>query len=325
LYLCLNTKRVVSYLPCTIGLVLVPWLSLSHVSSFAFLSSSLAINKKYPGLYKVHTKASTACCVECFRNELMPLTGCVVSLLGNNNSNCKQHMVSKHKEDLWGKQYKVDTEGTGNTGASLSSKKKAGSGSVAHSLGEPSPSGCFFSRTNKVPQMIVQRGNDLQLQFMRSCNVAACHANSPELKNFLEHIVDNTHFYSRNKSSMVMGRHKVSNQRYKSFNQLVQVVKSMVDKTRNWLQEQTMAKKIPFLTVGHDGWDSKDKDMLGVCVHFTDIEQSKRRTIALGLQQSHSKKSKDIAEHTLKILERYVADLFCICLLAILSLTSPYC
>jgi hypothetical protein len=219
--------------------------------------------------------------------------------------------------------------------ASTSITRKAGSGvSVVRSLadesaGQTGSHGAFFSRSNKVPQIIIQKGNDLQLQFMRSCNVAACHGNSPELKSFLEHIVDNSLFYSRNKSCMVMGRHKVSNQRYKSFNQLVEVVKMMVERSRKWLLDQTKSKNIPFITVGHDGWDSKDKDMLGVCVHFVDIEHGKKRTIALGLQQSHSKKSADIAVHTLKILERYITDLFCIhlcCwLLSILSLTFPYC
>jgi hypothetical protein len=172
-----------------------------------------------------------------------------------------------------------------------------------HQAGSVGP----FSRT-KVPKMIVERGNDLQLQFMRGCNIAACHGNNPLLRNYLDHVLEHSHFYSRNKSMLLMGRQKVSKQRYRSFNQMVDLISLMVERSRNWLIEQTgSSKAIPFLTVGHDGWDSKDKDMLGVCIHFVDMEKGKRRTIAIGLQQSFSKKSEPTAQHVLKILMRYVS------------------
>ena len=89
------------------------------------------------------------------------------------------------------------------------------------------------------------------------------------------------------------------------------MVKTMVDRSRLWLQHETHREHVPFITVGHDGWDSKDKDMLGVCCHFVDMDRGKLRTIALGLQQAYSKKSVDTAQHTLKMLERYVLWLLC--------------
>jgi hypothetical protein len=84
------------------------------------------------------------------------------------------------------------------------------------------------------------------------------------------------------------------------------VVKRIVGKTRSWLLDQTKATSVPFITVGHDGWDSKDKDMLGVSLHLVDMEKGKKVTIAVGLQQLHSKKAVDVSDHVLKILERYV-------------------
>ena len=279
-----------------------------------------AVNKLYPGLYKILTKSSTACCVDCFHNELKPLASCVVSLRGFNNSNCKQHMDSKHKDDLCGKTYRMhleESEDVASTSITRRGPLSRGPLSIRsvgeESAGQAGQSGTHpFGRT-KIPKMIIQRGNDLQLQFMRSCNVAACHGNSPDLKNFLDHIVENAYFYSKNKNALVMGRQKVANQRYRSFNQLVGVVKMMVSRSRTWLLEKTQRKSIPFLTVGHDGWDSKDKDMLGVCVHFVDMEKGKKRSIALGLQQCHSKKSAAVAEHVFKMLERYVLDCVFMC------------
>jgi len=155
-----------------------------------------------------------------------------------------------------------------------------------------------------VSKHITEHGNDLQLQFMRACNIAARHANSPELHCFVCHILDNSHYYSKKRTEILMGKHKLCNQCYCSFTHLVNVIKTLVDKTRQWIHVQTGNTNTPFITVGHNGWDSKDSDMLGVCIHFADIENSKMQSIAVGLQQLHSKKSNDIANHVLEILKR---------------------
>jgi hypothetical protein len=258
--------------------------------------------------------------MDCFKKDMRPLNMATVALKGFNNSNCKQHMNSQHKEDLWGKQFRMYLE---EEEGGVSSQLSKGGFFSTKSVAEESQSTCAvvphaFAKT-KIPKLIVQRGNDLQLQFMRSCNMAACHGSSPELRSYLEHIVDNAAYYSKNKGHLVMGRHKISNQRYKSFNQLVSVVKMMVGRTRDWLLEKTKRKTIPFLTVGHDGWDSKDRDMIGVCVHFVDIIKGTKRTLALGLQQSPTKSSEPNAELIMKMLERLVLHLCCCVAVSLLS------
>jgi len=55
-----------------------------------------------------------------------------------------------------------------------------------------------------------------------------------------------------------------------------------IENTHNWLKEQTGNDCTPFITVGHDGWDSKDMDMLGVSIHFTDIANGRKENIAIG-------------------------------------------
>jgi len=136
--------------------------------------------------------------------------------------------------------------------------------------------------------------------------MAARHLNSTFLSRFMDHIVDNVHYYSRHRDKMLMGKYKIRNQRHKSFNHLVQYIIKKVNDTRMWLKQQTGKERTPFITVGHDGWDSKDYDMLGVCIHFVDILNEKKCTVAVGLQHLVSKKSDHIAAHVLKILERYV-------------------
>jgi hypothetical protein len=248
---------------------------------------------------------------------------CVVALKGNNPSNCKQHMTNKHKHDMPGKEFRMhilESESVASSSIQKLMGSSATSGSAvaravssSASVGGGSSVGAFPFAKTKIPKLIIQRGNDLQLQFMRSCNIAARHGNSQDLKNYLDHVLDNSLFYNKNRSSMVMGRLKVSNQRYRSFNQLVNMVKGMVDRSREWLKVQTKSNKTPFITVGHDGWDSKDRDMLGICIHFVDMDKGKRRTIAVGLQQAHSKKSVPTAEQALSMLERYVLLLLCCC------------
>ena len=280
--------------------------------SYCLSLSCCATEQKYPGLHKILKHASTACCVACFHDENKPLAQCVVALKGNNPSNCKQHMTNKHKEDMPGKEFRMLMKESEDENSNSIQRLLASGSAVSRtasssaSVGGGSLVGAFPFAKTKIPKQIIQRGNDLQLHFMRSCNIAARHGNSQDLKNYLDHVLDNSLFYNKNRSSMLMGRLKVSNQRYRSFNQLVNVVKGMVDRSREWLKVQTKSNNTPFITVGHDGWDSKDRDMLGICIHFVDIDKGKMRTIAVGLQEAHSKKSAPTAEHTLSMLERYV-------------------
>jgi len=141
---------------------------------------------------------------------------------------------------------------------------------------------------------------------MRALNVPLRHSSSPDLFRYMEHVVDNAQVYSKDKKAILMGRTKLGNQRYRSFNNLVDIIKNMIGSTRNWIQERTGKFGTPFISVGHDGWDSKSFDMLGVCIHFTDVVNGKKCTFAVGLQPLVSKKSVDIAKHVHSMLKRYV-------------------
>jgi hypothetical protein len=257
------------------------------------------------------------------------LSSCIVILHKTNNSNCKQHILARHKDDLFGKKFHADNDSESAVGSSKTSSisrtvflEGAGSGAGAGRGGSDSVGGSYFARV-KNPKWIVEKANELQLQLMRACNIAAHHGNSPEFQRFVDHIVDHSHYFSQNRGSMLMGRRKLSNQRYHSFNKLLYVVRRIVGNTRVWMCEQTKAgSSIPFITVGHDGWDSKDKDMLGVSIHLVDIEKAKKVTIAVGLQQLHSKKAVDVAEHVLKILQRYVDCSLSVCICSTKKLYS---
>jgi hypothetical protein len=61
-----------------------------------------------------------------------------------------------------------------------------------------------------------------------------------------------------------------------------------------------------FICVSHDGWDSKDNDVLGVSIHFIIPVYWQVVNLAIGLKRTLNKKSNDLSNEAKKILNRYV-------------------
>jgi hypothetical protein len=95
------------------------------------------------------------------------------------------------------------------------------------------------------------------------------------------------------------------NQRDDRFLKFVSSLKELVQYSRNYYLEK-FKKKVPFICVSHDGWDSKDHDILGVCVHFVIPGYWKVVNLAAGLKRIRTKKSVATAKAVHIILERYV-------------------
>jgi len=262
--------------------------------------------QSYPGLFKIETSHKPILvCMYCFCNELTSLSMCCVKIAKLlNNSNCKQHIEHRHKKlnDICYQDYAkviANTEGTSGSNV-IDSESSCSSSSVVRS------GNSLYASKSEVEKSIIERATELQLQFMRSTNLPACHVNSPDLKAFIEHIIDNSAYFKKNRSKILMGQHKFRQERYRSFNKFIKYVQNSISISRNWYQRACGSREtIPFITVAHDGWDSNDCDMLGVCIHYVDAEAAKKRVVAVGLQQLCSKTSNNIALHVLKILERF--------------------
>jgi hypothetical protein len=77
----------------------------------------------------------------------------------------------------------------------------------------------------------------------------------------------------------------------------------MIEKTRNhYIQE--FGTTVPFISVSHDGWDSKDNDVLGVSIHFIVPEDWVRVSLAVGLRRVLSKTSSNTVMEINKMLHR---------------------
>ena len=279
--------------------------------------------KRFAGLEKINRtkEAKMMCCMMCYKNPLKSLEACLCATHGFSPSNLVKHLSTMHKNEAVLQQFVTD-----NVHANGGEEKKSNNrvdgvlqvGSSQHLAATVTNNSSFsnaFGKT-KLPQIIIERGNHLMYQFMRSCNIAARHSNSNEMLTFFEHVIENSNFYRSNKSQLMMGFYKYKHQRLRSFGNLVDLIKKMVKRTREWFMEETgCTTMVPFVSVAHNGWDSKDHDMIGVSIHFIDILRKKKRTIAIGLQRLYSKKSVDVAQHVLKILFRYMVSTIpqCVC------------
>ena len=277
-----------------------------------FCTFSISKGKKiYPGLEKIKktTDKKMACCMTCFRNPLKTLDVSLVATHTFSPSNLVKHMSTAHKNDKVWQQFLSDNAHA--SGQEENKDKKNGKanqkGISQHSVTSVTNTSSFtnaFART-KIPKIIIERGNHLMFQFMRSCNIAASHSNSNEMLAFFEHVMENSRFYQSNKQHLMMGFHKYRNQQFRFFANMIDLIKKMVKRTRSWIMEETSSTvHVPFISVAHNGWDSKDHDMIGVSIHFIDVKTKQKRTIAVGLQRLYSKKSVDVANHVLNILLR---------------------
>jgi hypothetical protein len=93
------------------------------------------------------------------------------------------------------------------------------------------------------------------------------------------------------------------NQRDDRFLKFVTSLKELVNYSRNYYLDK-FNKMVPFICISHDGWDSKDHDILGVCVHFIVPGYWMNINLAAGLKRIRSKKSIATAKAIHIILER---------------------
>lgn len=235
-----------------------------------------------------------AVCMICFAVPGKCLKDCLVATVNLNVSNVKTHLRVHHKP-LFVK-YK-ESPATGIKASTSVSTNSISSFCVAP------------------PEQVQQEGENLLYRFLSSANIAAMHGQSAHLDRYMQHVIKNIKYYQTSKSSVLLTRHKYQLQRVHSFSNFINVVRDLVDSTRSYYQQATKSSvSIPFVNVSHDGWDSKDHDMLGVCIHFIEPKAWKMVKVAVGLQRCHSKQSQQVADQVKVIIKRLVQRLyFCCC------------
>jgi hypothetical protein len=235
-------------------------------------------------------------CMLCWNNSSKKVLDGVISTNNYNPSNCITHIVNMHtkseapyikfpNEVVISLDHHQSTQVTiGSGSGSTASKKK--------NYGTPSKYAC-------------EKANGLLYKFFNSANIAIRQANNEFLHDYTRYLIGNANILQSQQSNLLFSRYKYIKQELLLFNTFTTMVTNLVDRSRQFYKQQTNNQNgIPFLCVAHDGWDSKDHDVLGVSIHFIIPGEWVYLSMAVGLQRVESKRSADTVEHINKILRR---------------------
>jgi hypothetical protein len=136
-------------------------------------------------------------------------------------------------------------------------------------------------------------------------NVAIRQSTNENLNLFIDYLIDHGASLKSKRTNCYFSRFKYKKHEVEDFTSFIQVLKYLVNSTRDYYK-RLLSTTTPFIIVAHDGWDSKDHDVLGVSVHFICPIIWLPINLAVGLQRIYSKTSASIYKAVMDILERYV-------------------
>jgi hypothetical protein len=249
--------------------------------------------KKHEILKKV-AKGGQFVCTLCWETNSVPMIKAVISAYKYNPSNCKDHIRTSHiPSEVPGLFSDVSTITHANSEVTLKTNKATKQNSILN----------YQSNAGEIatPQIALSH----LYNFFNEANIAIVQANNEHLSNFIRYLLDNAQNLKARRTECLFSRYKYMNQRDDRFLKFVSSLKELVHYSRNYYFEK-FKKTIPFICVSHDGWDSKDHDVLGVCVHFVVPGYWKVVNLAAGLKRIRSKKSVATAKAIHIILKRYV-------------------
>jgi hypothetical protein len=128
-------------------------------------------------------------------------------------------------------------------------------------------------------------------------------AKNTYLMEYQRLLINKANLLKTKEKKINFSRWKYKAQECHNFNTFINFIKDTVNITRKFYREKT-GKLQPFLTIAHDGWDSKRRDVLGVSIHFICSSYWIPISFPVGLRGYESKKSKDMVIEICKILAR---------------------
>jgi hypothetical protein len=231
-------------------------------------------------------------CKLCWNNPSIPIKKSFVSLVNNNYSNIWQHIKSKHdaKEypELISDSKSKDTNVSSLTGDASFSKKTIGTQQLI---------------TNTFHQSTPDEALSYLYRFFNEANVAIRQASNDNLRKYTDYLIDNAHSLRGKKASILFSKFKYKKYEINDFTSFVQILKYLVNIARSYYKD-TLQTNIPFIIVAHDGWDSKDHDILGVSVHFICPVLWIPVNLAVGLKRVFNKTAANMHSEIMNILSR---------------------
>jgi hypothetical protein len=144
----------------------------------------------------------------------------------------------------------------------------------------------------------------LMYRFFNEANIAIRQADNENLRKFIDLLIDNSQGLKTRRSDFYFSPWKYRKHQWNDFHTFISTVKNLIDRTRTYYREVTKLQNVPFIFVAHDGWDSRDNDVLEVSIHFIVPVVWLPVRMACGLKRIESKKSKSMHEEAMVILNR---------------------
>jgi hypothetical protein len=231
-----------------------------------------------------------AVCTICWNYPDKELEKCIISTVRYNVSNCNTHFKSHKPEEipylLTDVSTITSTSNTKSTGKKLQNKLTN------------------YTSDNATP-ITAKVATGFMYKFFNEANIAIMQATNPNLKKFVDYLLDNASNLRTKRSELYFSRLKYKKEEASCFSYFLMSLRHIVCYCRNFYK-QHLAINTPFLYVSHDGWDSTNYDVLGVSIHILIPVYWKMINLAVGLKRVTSKKSANILNATLAILNRYV-------------------
>jgi hypothetical protein len=251
--------------------------------------------KQFPGLDKIHRYGHPAVCKICFDNPLKPLEKCVFSTAGWNPTNLETHVRGCHNKEeapllFTTKEQRMNAHIISAAGRAVTKRASASSVST------------FVSKNN--PEEALEEAHKLMYRFFNSANVSVRQGISPEFQNLLTYCVDNAASLKSQTDKLKLGIQRFRSEQFKSFSQTIYVVSCCIKMTQEWFTEATGSDDLPFINVAHDIWESKEKEYLGVSIHFMLPFLGRCVSFPIGLRRSEGHKSLNIVKECWVILHR---------------------
>ena len=163
----------------------------------------------------------------------------------------------------------------------------------------------FAPMKAKGSEMVVEEFHTLLHSFVTNNNIAVRTitdgTNCPEFRTLIDFVLSNAKTLSNAKKDLHMGRHQFNSFRKRQFDTLLAAIDMYVSGARNAYQVM-LKKRVPFISVGHDIWDSKQKEVLGVTIFFYDPVTKDTFRIPLGLETCDNKAAEATVDQALDML-----------------------
>lgn len=148
-----------------------------------------------------------------------------------------------------------------------------------------------------------KQAEKLLYRFFNTANVSMNQTCNVHLHELIQLLISKGSLFKKGERNVSFTNYRYKAQETNAFAAFVSFVTKAISSAREYYVEET-GKHIPFLSVGHDGWDSKRRDILGVTVHFVHPIHWVTIALPIGLKYNESKKSEETVVQINKILSR---------------------